>query len=53
MTLGRRWFGTFLIGVGLMLIGVSQQSWQVWVGIAIIAAGIVLTLPKRLTGISA
>ena len=50
MTLGRRWIGIMLIGVGLMLFGVSRQHWQEWSGFAILAAGIVLTLPERITG---
>ena len=50
MTLGRRWIGIMLIGVGLMLFGVSRQHWQEWSGLAILAAGIVLLLPKSITG---
>ncbi len=50
MTLGKRWLGTILIGVGLMLFGVSRQHWQEWSGFSVIAAGIVLALPERITG---
>ena len=50
MTLGRRWLGIMLIGVGLMLFGVSRQHCQEWSSFAILAAGIVLTLPERITG---
>jgi hypothetical protein len=50
MTLGKRWIGTMLIGVGLMLFGVSRQPWQESSSFALIAAGIVLTLPGRFTG---
>ena len=50
MPLGKRWIGCMLIGVGLMLFDVSQQHWQEWSGFAILAAGIVLVLPERITG---
>jgi hypothetical protein len=50
MTLGRRWIGTMLVGVGLMLFGVSRLSWEESSSFALIAAGIVLTLPGRFTG---
>ena len=50
MTLGRRWIGIMLIGVGLMLFGVSRQHWQEWSAFAILAAGIVLLLPKSIIG---
>ena len=50
MTLGRRWLGIMLIGVGLMLFGASHQHWQEWAGFAVFAAGIVLVLPKSITG---
>ena len=50
MPLGKRWLGCMLIGVGLLMFGVSRQHWQEWVGFAIIAAGIVLVLTKRITG---
>ena len=50
MGLGRRWLGIMLIGAGLMLFGTSRQHWQEWVGFAVLAAGVVLVLPKRLTG---
>jgi hypothetical protein len=50
MSLGKRWVGTMLIGTGLILFGISQQHWQEWLGFALIAAGIVLTLPKSITG---
>ena len=50
MPLGKRWLGIMLIGVGLMLFGVSRQHWQEWAGIAVLAAGIVLVLPERITG---
>ncbi len=52
MPLDRRWFGVVLIGAGLMLFGVSRQRWQEWGGFGVIAAGIVLTLPKRFTGLN-
>ena len=39
-----------LIGIGLMLFGVSRQHWQEGLGFAILAAGIVLVLPSRITG---
>ena len=39
-----------LIGIGLMLFGISRQHWQEWLGFAVIAGGIVLTLPERFTG---
>ena len=50
MPLGKRWIGCMLIGMGLMLFGVSHQHWQEWSGFAILAAGIVLVLPERITG---
>jgi hypothetical protein len=50
MPLGKRWIGCMLIGIGLMLFGVSRQHWQEWLGFAILAAGIVLALPARITG---
>lgn len=50
MTLGKRWIGCMLIGIGLMLFGVSRQHWQEWLGFTILAAGIVLVLPSRITG---
>ena len=50
MPLGKRWIGTMLIGAGLMLFGISHQHWQEWSGFATIAAGIVLVLPKSITG---
>jgi hypothetical protein len=50
MPLGKRWIGCMLIGIGLMLFGVSQQHWQEWSGFAILAAGIVLVLPERTAG---
>ena len=50
MPLGKRWVGCMLIGIGLMLFGVSRQPWQEWVCFAVLAAGIVLVLPSRLTG---
>ena len=50
MPLGKRWIGCMLIGIGLMLFGVSHQHWQEWSGFAILAAGIVLVLPERITG---
>jgi uncharacterized membrane protein len=50
MPLGKRWVGAMLIGVGLMLFGASHQHWQEWTGFALIAAGIVLVLPKSITG---
>ena len=50
MPLGRRWIGCMLIGIGLMFFGVSRQHWQEWSGFAILAAGIVLVLPERITG---
>ena len=36
MALGKRWLGCMLIGVGLMLFGISRQHWQEWAGIAIL-----------------
>ena len=50
MPLGKRWIGCMLIGIGLMLFGVSRQHWQEWLGFSVLAAGIVLTLPERITG---
>ena len=50
MPLGKRWLGITLIGVGLLLFGNSQQHWQEWLGFAVLAAGIVLLLPKSITG---
>ncbi len=50
MALGKRWLGCMLIGVGLMLFGISRQHWQEWAGIAILAGGIVLVLPNRIIG---
>ena len=50
MRLGKRWIGCILIGIGLMLFGISRQHWQEWSGFAILAAGIVLVLPDRITG---
>lgn len=50
MPLGKRWIGCMLIGIGLMLFGVSQQSWEEWAGFAVLAGGIVLVLPNRITG---
>ena len=50
MPLGKRWIGCMIIGIGLMLFGVYQQHWQEWLGFAVLAAGIVLTLPSRITG---
>ncbi len=50
MPLGKRWLGAMLIGVGLMLFGISQQHWQEWAGVAVLAAGIVMILPERITG---
>ncbi len=51
MPLGKRWIGCMLIGIGLMLFGVSRQHWQEGAGFAVLAAGIVLVLPSRVTGI--
>ena len=39
-----------LIGIGLMLFGVSRELWGEWLGFAVIAVGIVLLLPKWITG---
>lgn len=50
MPLGKRWIGCMLIGIGLMMFGVSRQHSQEWLGIAILAGGIVLVLPNRITG---
>ena len=50
MPLEKRWLGCMLIGVGLLLFAVSRQNWQERADFAIIAAGIVLNLPKRITG---
>jgi hypothetical protein len=50
MALGKRWIGCMLIGIGLVLFGVSRQHWQEWSGFAVLAAGIVLVLPNRITG---
>lgn len=50
MPLGKRWLGIMLIGMGLMLFGVSRQHWQEWSGFATLAAGIVLVLLERITG---
>lgn len=50
MPLGKRWTGCMLIGIGLMLFGISGQHLQEWSGLAILAAGIVLVLPGRITG---
>ena len=50
MPLGKRWLGFMLIGIGLMLFGAARQHWQEWAGFAILAAGIVLVLPERITG---
>ena len=50
MPLGKRWLGVMLIGMGLMLFGVSRQPWQEWAGFAVLATGIVLVLPKSITG---
>lgn len=50
MPLGKRWIGCMLVGIGLMLFGVSRQHWQEWSGFAILAVGIVLVLPERITG---
>ncbi len=50
MPLGKRWLGVMLIGVELMLFGISQQHWQEWAGIAVLAAGIFLVLTERITG---
>ena len=50
VTLGKRWLGCMLLGVGLMLFGISRQHWQEWSGFAILAAGIDLILPSRITG---
>ena len=50
MPLGKRWIGCMLIGIGLMLFGVSRQHWQEWLGFAILTAGIVLVLPERIIG---
>ena len=47
MPLGKRWIGCMLIGIGLMLFGVSRQQLS---GFAVVAAGIVMVLPNRLTG---
>ncbi len=47
---GGRWIGCMLIGIGLMLFGVSRQHWQEWSGFASLAAGIVLVLSGRITG---
>ena len=52
MRLGKRWIGCMLIGIGLMLFGVSRQHWQEWAGLAVLAAGFVLILPTRITGSS-
>lgn len=50
MPLGKRWLGCMLIGMGLLMFGVSRQHWQEWAGFATFAAGIVLVLPDRITG---
>ena len=50
MPLGKRWIGCMLIGIGLMLFGVSRQHWQERAGFAVLAAGVVLVLPTRITG---
>jgi hypothetical protein len=50
MPLGKRWIGCMLIGIGLMLFGVSRQHWQEGLGFAVLAAGIALVLPERITG---
>ena len=50
MPLGKHWIGCMLIGIGLMLFGVSRQHWQEWSGFAILAGGIVLAPPNRITG---
>ena len=50
MPVGKRWCGAMLIGAGLMLFGASHQHWQEWAGFAVFAAGIVLVLPKSITG---
>ena len=48
MPLGKRWIGCMLIGIGLMLFGVSRQHWQELSGFAVLAAGIVMVLPTEL-----
>ena len=50
MPLGKRWIGCMLIGIGLMLFGVSREHWQEYLGFAVLAAGIVLVLPKSVIG---
>ena len=50
MPLGKRWIGCMLIGIGLMLFGFSRQHWPELAGFAVLAAGIVLVLPSRITG---
>ena len=50
MPLGKRWIGCMLIGIGLMLFGVSREHWGEWSGFAVLAAGIVLVLPKSIIG---
>ncbi len=50
MPLGKRWIGCMLIGIGLMLFGVSRQHWQEYLGFAVLAGGIVLLLPKSIIG---
>ena len=50
MPVGKRWCGAMLIGAGLMLFGASHHHWQEWAGFAVFAAGIVLVLPKSITG---
>ena len=39
MPLGKRWIGCMLIGIGLMLFGASQQHWQEWLGLVVLAVG--------------
>lgn len=53
MPLGKRWIGCMLIGIGLMLFGASLQHWQEWLGLVVLAGGIALVLPDRITGSSA
>ena len=36
MPLGKRWIGCMLIGIGLILFGVSHQHWQEWSGFAVL-----------------
>ena len=51
MPLAKRWIGCMLFAeLGSCYLGVSHQHWQEWSGFAILAAGIVLVLPERITG---